>query len=483
MGVDAAIKITNSFSWLVTRDENLKNLLWKSLRFRERNYFHSRLYKQKIWDGFRDFYSKKTGRFLTGLLPEVLAVLRHKNINYKLVDDRESKVSWVLPVIDNTYLKDFGITLHDHQVDICNKVFQLKLDDLDFTRTTITAPTSAGKTLIMTAIIKNAAQGTPILVLANRKSLVEQNYQELIKYGIKSVGRLYDGHEELGLINCCTVQSLGKISKVLPRIKMTIVDEIHENTSKTPLKLYDQMSGCSARIAVSATPFKFGGKDPVQKYNVKGYFGPILKTSGELTSEGLLTTSKMQEAGILSKANVTFWPINAPDNIQYSLYIDAITYGIAKNIEFHKIVARLASIMKGRSLVLVERLEHGDTLAGMIPNSLWIRGEDNMETRKLVIGKLKESKDDVVAIATTGIFSSGVSCEIMNCINASSGQADHQIIQRFGRGLRTADDKVALNYHDFIFNTNPYLLDHSEKRIKILRKEGHDVKIEPEISF
>ena len=52
-----------------------------------------------------------------------------------------------------------------------------------------------------------------------------------------------------------------------------------------------------------------------------------------------------------------------------------------------------------------------------------------------------------------------------------------------GRGLRTADDKEILQYYDFIFNINDYLLEHSRKRIRILTKEGHDVTTKEKIDF
>ena len=76
------------------------------------------------------------------------------------------------------------------------------------------------------------------------------------------------------------------------------------------------------------------------------------------------------------------------------------------------------------------------------------------------------------------IFNTGINVYVHNLINAAGGQADHQIIQRMGRGLRTAKDKEILKYYDFIFKINKYLQQHSEKRIKILKKEGHEVKIE-----
>ena len=45
----------------------------------------------------------------------------------------------------------------------------------------------------------------------------------------------------------------------------------------------------------------------------------------------------------------------------------------------------------------------------------------------------------------------------ISLINAAGGQADHLIIQRMGRGLRTAEDKESLKYFDFMFNINDYL--------------------------
>jgi superfamily II DNA or RNA helicase len=112
-----------------------------------------------------------------------------------------------------------------------------------------------------------------------------------------------------------------------------------------------------------------------------------------------------------------------------------------------------------------------------------VSGKDNEESRAFVIEQLQKSKDDVVAIATQQIFSVGINFFVHNMINAAGGQAEHEIVQRMGRGLRTAGDKVILNYYDFIFDINPYLIDHSNRRVKILRKEKHEVIIKDDIDF
>ena len=163
--------------------------------------------------------------------------------------------------------------------------------------------------------------------------------------------------------------------------------------------------------------------------------------------------------------------------IPHDIYIDAVTRGIAQNQMLNDMVTKIARKCSGRTLILVDRIAHGDKLSELIPNSLWVQGSDNSETRNKVILELQKSKKSVVAIATQQIFNTGINVYCHNLINAAGGQADHQIIQRMGRGLRTAKDKDGLSYYDFTFDINPYLLEHSNKRISILRKEGHEVDV------
>jgi len=457
------LRIQNCYSWLYCEKPSVLNLLHENMRFRERNYFHSRLYKQKLWDGYTEFFSKKTGRFLTGLLPEVKAALAHIGEEYKTIDER-SEFDFKIKEIKEDIISD--VKLYDYQVDLTNSLIKYK-------RGVICAPTASGKSLIMVSILKALPDGCPSLVLANKKSLVEQNYEEIVKHGFKNVGRLYGKYKDPNIITCATVQSLHKMESLLDKIKVLIVDEIHENMSKEPKKYFNKMKSCSVRAAVSATPFKFGGKDQCQKWLVKGYFGPALKSK---SAGGILTTKHLQERGTLSKSICTFYSIKEPD-LQYEVYMDAVTRGIAENWHFHEKVVNLVKKLPGRTLILVDRIAHGDALSSLIKDALWVQGKDDLDTRKFVIQKLKTSKEKVIAIATQQIFNAGINVMVHNVVNAAGGQADHHIIQRVGRGLRTADDKEILNYYDFIFHNNEYLLEHSKKRIKILKNEGHEIII------
>lgn len=342
-------------------------------------------------------------------------------------------------------------------------------------------------TNIMLGIMKALPPNTPILFLANRKQVVRQNYKAMLKWGFKNVGIFNGDVHEPNLITCANVQSVHHLGKLLPKFKALIVDEVHRMASDTAVKAYRKLTGCGIRIGISATPFKFEQRkknkvevtegDKVHKYTLKGFFGPVFQRKERVTTE------KLQERGILSKSQCFFYPIDEPQNIHFDIYQDAVTNGVAQNWHFHQVVKHLVGTLKGRTLILVERLAHGDTLNKLIPGSLWVQGKDDDETREYVIQSLTNAKGNVVAIATQQIFSDAINVFIHNFINAAGGKAEHDIIQRMGRGLRTANDKEILTYYDFLFRINNYLEDHSRKRIRILKEEGHEIIIKDKLDF
>lgn len=465
------IVVNNDISVLQTENQELLKFLYDQLRFRDRSYFHNPRYKAKLWDGFTNFFNKNNGKFLSGLLPEVIGACKHfgEQLTYK---DNRTKVDFAIKSIDKDFFKPLTpkgekiITLEDYQVELANQAIKNK-------RGIIFAPTSAGKSKIMLSILKCLPSNTKTLILQNRKTLAAQNYEEYVNWGLTNVGRIWQGYNEPNTFTVSTVQSIEKAEHILADTEVLLVDEIHDMMSAGPKNVYRKLKNCSVRIAVSATPFKHGEKDKIQKFYVKGFFGPVFKIQS--AEGGILKTKELQDRGRLSKSKCYFHTIKEP-SLDYDIYIDAITRGLVENDIFHQKVVELIMDMKGRSLILVERIAHGDALKALIPHAYWVKGEDNNETRKEVIDKLQKS-EDCVAIATHGIFNTGINVFIHNLINAAGGQAEHLIIQRMGRGLRTADDKNILNYHDFVFDINPYLYKHSKKRIKILTDEGHDVEV------
>lgn len=342
---------------------------------------------------------------------------------------------------------------------------------------------NSGKTFILISLLKCLPPKTPTLFLTKNAQLVHQNWEEMKLWGVENLGRWYDKYKEPNYVMCVTnhVKTYKSLERLLPKFKVLIVDEVHECMSDVPVAAYKKMKNASVRIGISATAFKYDKKkfDNVHKWNLKGHFGPIFKTT--TTESGFLTTKELQDRGILSKCDCNFYPVTAPD-LTYEPYQDAVKMGIEQNFHFHEMVKKLALSCPGRTLIVVERIEQGHYLNQLIPDSYFIQGKNKLKERIPVINGLRQG-EKFVAIVMRQIITAGINVKIHDLINASGGESAHNIIQLLGRGLRTADDKDKLRYHDFHFKINDYLQDHSKWRMEVVQKEGHQFKNNSSFDF
>lgn len=475
------LKVDNVVSRLLTTDLDLKNELHEGLRFRPKNFWHNPKYQQNKWDGWKNFFNKNSGAFLTGLLPDVQQALLEKKKEYLLVDNR-IEPRWAYESIGQDFLNRWlpkghpEIELHDFQPDLVNKAIK-------YNRGIIQAPTGAGKTYILISLLKALPPKTPVLFLTKNKGLVHQNWEEMKLWGVENLGRWYSSYKEPNYIMCATVhpKTFESLGGLLPKFKVLLVDEAHECMSAVPQAAYKKMTKAAVRFGISATAHKWDKKkiEEVHKWFVKGHFGPIILTS--TTDDGLLKTKDLQDRGILSKSECYFYPIEYPD-LKHEPYADAVKLGIEQNFHFHEIIARLAQSCKGRTLIVVERIEQGEYLKQLIPGSHFIQGKNSLKERAPVINALKEG-DRTIAIVMRHIITAGINVKIHDLINAAGGDSAHNIIQLIGRGLRTANDKSLLRYHDFYFLINDYLRKHSEWRMQVIEKERHTLIVKKSIDF
>ncbi len=476
------LRIDNVNSTLFTTDQDLKDKLAEKLRFRPKGYFHVKAFKKKKWDGWTYFFDPKKGTFLTGLLPEVKLFLRFLKKEFTVVDNR-GEFKWAIDSIGQDFLKPWfpptldPFSLYDYQPDLVNQCIK-------HNRGIVQAPTNAGKTFILVSLLKCLPPKTPTLFLTKSSGLVHQNWEEMKLWGVPNLGRWYGDYHEPNYVMCCTShqKTFESLHKLLPKFKVLIVDEVHDCMSDTPMKAYMKMTGTQVRIGISATPFKWDKKKiyDVHKWQVKGNFGPLFKTT--TTETGVLTTKDLQKRGISADSECHVYPITHP-NLAYEPFQDAVKLGIEQNFGFHEIVARLVKTRcQGRTLIVVDRIEQGNYLSQLIPGSEFISGADSLKDRAPVLENLKAG-EGFVAIVMKQIITAGINIKIHNLVNASGGEGAHNIIQLMGRGLRTAKDKSILKFYDFLFLINDYLRKHSEWRIDVLRSEGHNVLIHESIDF
>jgi superfamily II DNA or RNA helicase len=475
------LKIGTTHSYLETYDQRFKDKLARAIRARRKGFQHIESYQKGRWDGFIPFFTKRSGMFLTGLRHEVENALKLTNRPYQLIENAET-VKWTNNEIGDRFLNHWlpegldPIELRDYQPDLANKCFK-------YNRGIVMAPTGTGKTFILISLLQSLPPKTPVLFMTRNAALVDQNYEEMKKWGVPNVGRFYGTHKDKNYIVCATTnhKTLKNIGAFLPRVKVLLVDEVHECMSETVCKAYDKMESASIRIGFSATPFKYDKRvfEKEHKLLVKGHFGNVFKTS--TTKSGFLTTKECQEAGHLSGSNATFYPIDHPD-LPYETYQDAIKLGIEENIHFHQIIQRLEKRCKGRKLILVERIQQGKYLKQLMPHAHWLSGKVPLKDRRPVMEMLRED-EECTCIAMRHIITAGINVKIHHLINAAGGNAAHSLIQQMGRGLRTAKDKDILQYHDFVYLMNDYLRKHSEWRMEVLENEGHKVTLKEELGF
>jgi len=134
-------------------------------------------------------------------------------------------------------------------------------------------------------------------------------------------------------------------------------------------------------------------------------------------------------------------------------------------------------------LVLVDRIEHGETLTAEIKKHskkkkvYFIRGSVEVDDREK-IRRIMETNDNVVCVAITSIFSTGINIKNLHYILfANAGKAKIKIIQSIGRGLRLHENKDMLIIFD-ISDRLEYSNKHLSKRLSLYNKEKIKYAIE-----
>jgi superfamily II DNA or RNA helicase len=104
--------------------------------------------------------------------------------------------------------------------------------------------------------------------------------------------------------------------------------------------------------------------------------------------------------------------------------------------------------------------------------------QEREEVRRLV-----EVGNDIVIVASYGVFSTGINIKrLHNIVFASPYKSQIKVLQSLGRGLRVADDKDQLNVFDIVDdltfkNKENFTLKHFRERINIYNSEQFEYDI------
>jgi len=365
--------------------------------------------------------------------------------------------------------KKFTLELREYQEEVIKKALKIG-------RGTCVLGTGAGKTLTTAALIENYFQNCPdkdtfkCMVLVPDLGLVSQTYEEFNDVGTTFKMTKWTGKNKPDLTSNVIICNIGIIQSQfdnndwLKYIDLLIVDECHK------IKATNKVSKIVSKIKTH-NKYGFTGTLPennLDKWSIIGKLGPVIyeKTSYELRLEDYLANVNVKVLNLAYKV-----PPRYLSDDKYREELDFIYESPFRNTFLSKLCRKLDN----NTLVLVNHIKHGLELEEYLKNSkekqvYFIRGEVEVEERDK-IKKIMEKDSNVICIAMSSIFSTGVNIKnLHNIIFAAGGKSFIRTVQSVGRGLRKHASKNKLIIFD-ICDKLRYGLRHSEKRKDIYEKE------------
>ena len=218
------------------------------------------------------------------------------------------------------------------------------------------------------------------------------------------------------------------------------------------------------RYYFSATPYRNDGSD----LSLKGIIGDIIYKYDAV---------KAIEDGFLTPPYFFIYKFNHKFQRDKN-YSEEYDRCLVKNKERNKFIAEICNLIKSKDnsqiLVLLERIEHGDILHSMIPDSHWIHGgtKDNHK----VIEKFNQGKIRFLIAST--VVGEGIDLpKVKVLVIAGAGKAKSQIYQKIGRVLRIAENKNKAIIVDFLDMNTKWLMRHIEQRMRYYKTYKTEVKI------
>lgn len=418
------------------------------------------------------------GKFDIGLLGEIIKFIELNHFQYEVPSDLRS--------IFNPGFTDLGVSSFEGKT-YRNYQEESIIAALKHGRGVIVIPTAGGKTLIMAGLIRSIFShkktSLKTLVLVPSIQLVEQTANDFLEYGLKSVSKWsgsnqYNSNSDITVAGTQILMSDKTDLSVLNEVELLLVDEVHS------LKRGNRINEVLKFINTSHK-FGFTGTMPsskIDQWNIIGKIGPINYEQ---------KTHTLKEQSYVSNFKIIILNVkhsNLPKtDLDFSLpaaaYQQEIEF-LQNNFRRNEIITNLSLKLKENTLIMVDRIEHGQILFGFINQMLilreitdkpvyFIQGSTEMEDREN-IRKLMDERRDVIVVAISKIFSTGINIpNLHNIIFASAGKAKIKIMQSIGRVLRLHHTKTLATIFDMADNTK-YGKKHVEERKKMYKMEKYE---------
>jgi superfamily II DNA or RNA helicase len=460
-------------------DVATRRQLVNKLKFFNPKAIHVPAYKLGRWDGNIQ-YCDIGGRTYLHLLDRILPIVESAGYVIHLDDKRNIWEFEFEEVAETSYAHirwpeghthaGEPIVLRDYQIDYINSFLQSP-------QGVSIAPTGSGKTLCTAVLSHKIENYGRSLVIVPSKDLVLQTEVDYKNLGL-DVGVYFGDRKEFGHTHTiCTWQSLDVLNKKSkyydPTVTISdftdgvmgiIVDETHKAKADVLKRLLSSVFG--------SVPIRWGltGTIPLEEYEsvaIEAVVGPLL---------GRIKTSELQEKGVLANLDINIWQLQDYASV-FKDYQSEYKWLTTDRRRMEFLAQHFTEMAQnGNVLILVDRIETGELLNGLIPNSVFVQGTVKSEDRLKEYAEVQTS-DDKVIIATYGVASTGINVvRIFNLVLIEPGKSFVRVIQSIGRGIRVAKDKDYVNVYDITSNAR-YSKRHLTKRKAFYKSQEYPFKV------
>jgi superfamily II DNA or RNA helicase len=433
------------------------------------------------WNG-KMSYCDIGARSYLNLLDKLLPIVQHFGYDVEIDDQRQVNENFEFELVKedsyshlcwpagHTY-EGNPILIKEHQLEVINS-YLTNITGINI------APTGSGKTLI-TAILSHKVQpyGRSIVIVPT-KDLVTQTEEDYINMGL-DVGVFFgDRKEYLKTHTICTWQSLESLAKkskehnleidinaFFKGVVCVIVDEVHKAKADVLRRLLSTyLNNAPIRWGLTGTMPEEEG----DKVGVVACIGPLL---------GKINTKDLQDKGILAQLHVNVLQMQDVGAAASGNYQTELKWLTTNEPRLKFVAGKVQEISEtGNTLILVDRIETGEMLQSLIPDSIFVSGRMKSKDRKAEYKEVQEV-DGKVIIATYGVASTGINIvRIYNLILFEAGKSFVRVIQSIGRGIRVAPDKDFVNVYDICSNCK-FSKRHLTKRKKFYTEQEYPYSV------
>ncbi len=434
--------------------------------------------RNRMWDGKIRLFSLKHNTIYVGLFEYLKQFLVNNDLVYT-IDDNLKHQSNVTDENVVGFIKSLKTPLEcrDYQLECI-------ISALKKQRGLFVSPTASGKSYIIYVLTRfYLLMKKNILIIVPTTSLVEQMATDFISYGWKEkyIHKIYSGYDKITTkpVVVSTWQSLYKMpKKFFERYEVIFGDEAHLFKAKSLTNIMEKLEVCPYRFGFTGT---LDGTQ-TNRLVLEGLFGP---------AEQITTTKKLMDEETIAKLSINCLVLTHGEKISKQCkdfnYIEELHY-LVTNEKRNKFIYELCKRIKGNTLVLYQLVEkHGKILNNLFKSIgkevHFVHGGIGTNEREQ-IRKLAEKKNNIIILASYGVFSTGINIRnLHNVVFASPYKSRIKVLQSIGRGLRKTEQKNAVKLYDIsddlsYNNKKNFTLLHFQERINIYNEEQFDYIID-----